>query len=114
MALPELKSVKLTPAERKEEKAEINEYTPPPYPWGTRLCLDEDTIKKIGLDVTGLSAGSSQLVLVAKVDVTSVRSEQETNSKGGVETRRGVDLQITDMTLLPAEKAADAADVFYK
>lgn len=86
--------MQLSKAEQKELVEPGNTDTAPRYPWGLSLSLDEESLEKLG--ITGeLPAVGAELVLSAKVKVTSVSSHEVDGSK----TRESVSLQITAMAL---------------
>lgn len=103
-----LKSMKISAAEREKRNTPAEtSATPDAYPWGLSLNLENDTLDKLGLE---LPAVGDELVLVARVKVTSVSSrEGEGESKA-----RSASLQITDMAV-GGEKsdATDAAATLY-
>lgn len=90
-----LKSMKITATER-SSNAPIEKYEPPAYPYGLQLSLDQDILEK--LEVDSLPKVGTTLILIAKVDVSSV-SEHE--SQGDKKPRRSLSLQITDACLEP-------------
>lgn len=81
----------------KNMKCELVQPKPNPigmseeYPYGLHLHLNEESIKKLGIDLPELGAS---LVLKAKVKVTNVSKSE--NLYG---TERNIGLQITDMEL---------------
>ena len=73
-----------------------------PYPYGLAVILDHETLEKLGLKTPEVGA---ELLLVARVEVTSVSSHESSES----EPSRSVTLQITDLCVeKTAGKAADA------
>lgn len=78
----------------------------PRYPWGLSLCLDDDTLKKLGV---GMMAVGTQMTLTAQVIVTGTRSSQ---NQGG-DSEQSMDLQITAMEINSAAPAKSAADALY-
>ncbi|QII84181.1 hypothetical protein G3T20_05365 [Bordetella hinzii] len=79
----------------------------PMYPYGLTVCLNDDSMKKLGLDKAPPIIGA-RMVLMATVEVVSVRSEKEHDG----DTRTGADLQITEMELLPARREADPRGMY--
>jgi len=82
----------------------------PEYPYGLRLCLDDESLAKLGMkDLPAIDA-DYKLTAVACV----VRISQD-ESQGG-EPRRSVDLQIEQMELTPTKEEAgesSAASLLY-
>lgn len=101
----DLKSMKLTPSEAKQE-SEISDDRPE-FPFGLSLRLDNESLGKLGMDK--LPEVGSELELVAKVEVTEV-SEHTRSDK---ETVKGLSLQITDMNLFRRESKKKSAAVLY-
>jgi len=97
-------NMELTAAEAKQETS-IAEADGPKYPWGLSICLDDEALKKLGMDK--LPEVGTKMRLVAMVDVSGVSSYSSQNSEG----HRTLDLQITDMTLSGGE--TDPASVLY-
>lgn len=81
---------------------EIKPGDGPAYPYGLCLYLDDETLKKLGFGDP--PAVGSELMLVAKVTVTSTGVNQQQD--GDKEAR--CDLQITDMELAGASRPATA------
>jgi hypothetical protein len=103
-----LKSLKLTKKEAKEEVAEYTEPTPPEYSYGTRLCLDDETLQKLG--ITELPKVGTVVTIVAKAEVIS-RSEYESKRDGKTNDSKSCDLQLTDMEIDTGK--APASDRLY-
>jgi hypothetical protein len=78
----------------------------PEYPYGLRICLNEESIKKLGIDK--LPELGAEMILNAKVSVCSVSKSE---SEGGV--YRNLDLQITDMELGSKKSSSDLAKKLY-
>jgi hypothetical protein len=68
----------------------------PKYPYGLSLCLNDDSLTKLG--IKALPAVGSKMTINAVVVVTSVGSSQQQD--GDAESR--AELQITDMELSPS------------
>lgn len=107
--MAKLVSMKISKAEAKAmmEPSSLAEGDRPRYPWGLSITLDKDALAKLDIGDDLPSVGESY-VLVAKVDVVSVSSNQ---SEGG--SNRSVGLQITEMCLEDGD-AKDAAAELYK
>ena len=71
----------------------------PEYPYGLRLSLDSESLKKLGM--TELPAIDAEFKLVALVCVVGV---SQNDSQGSEEPYRSVDLQIEMMELSPAKE----------
>lgn len=87
-------SMKLTPAEAKSETM-LGDPEPsdlPEYPYGLTVCLDKDSLDKLG--ITELPPVGTRMQLTTLVEVCSVSQYQ--NQSG---TDSNLSLQITDMEL---------------
>lgn len=118
--MPDMKLVNMKMPKRETGKSAMTEASPadvdrPVYPWGLQLTLDEDALEKLG--IKELPAVDKPLMLVARVDVTGVNSNEH-KSAGDKTTHkhRSVSLQITDLALGADEdeKKPAAQDVLYK
>lgn len=109
--MPDLKLVnmKLDPKAR-ENKPESAAVEPPAYPWGLSVHLDDDVLEKLG--ITKLPDVDDKLMLVARVNVTSVSSN---SYAGDTKKHRSVALQIVDLAIGPNETSDKPAaqDVLY-
>lgn len=83
----------------------------PIYPWGLQVRLDEDSLDKLGMEK--LPAVDGELMLIAKVKVVGVSSNEHSSNGKGKHKHKSVELQITDLCLedVPADK--DAASELY-
>lgn len=95
-----LKNMKLTKEQREQELSSPIALGKETYPYGLRLHLDEESIKKLGLDE--LPAVGKKLVLYAKVEVQSASIHEHKDGKN-----RMLDLQITDLCV--EEETKDSA-----
>jgi hypothetical protein len=76
------------------------------YPYGLRIRLDNDTLKKLG--ITELPAIDSEHKLVALACVVGLSVNE---SAGDGEPYRSIELQIEQLALMPAkEEAGEATD----
>lgn len=86
-------SLKMDPKEAADmAQPSVEPQDAPLYPYGTRLCLDDETLLKLGF--AELPPVGTVFKVQAVATVTSVRSDQR---QGEIES--GLDLQITDMSL---------------
>jgi hypothetical protein len=104
--MPKLVSMKLDAKAREEKYAETVAVDRPAYPWGLSLTLDEDALEK--LDVGELPEVGKTMLVLARVDVTSVSSHESEHGKN-----RSVSLQITEMCLEADPGKGGAADKLY-
>jgi hypothetical protein len=72
------------------------------YPWGTRISLDDEALRKMGLDLKSVRVGDG-LRLRGDVQVLEIAMEQR-QEKG---ERRRLELQITRMGLERAREEFD-------
>jgi hypothetical protein len=103
-----LVSMKLT-AKEQEKSSPVVEATKddgPRYPYGLELHLDHEAMNKLDMKLPKVG---KELMLVAKVSVTSVSSYENV----GQDSRSSVSLQITSMCLEPVPKG-DPADALYE
>lgn len=92
-----LKSLALTPAEAKDTylgcaPCDAGEDNGPKYPWGTELNLEDDSLKKLGIEK--LPEVGEVVNIMAQAKVTRVSASE---SQSGA--RRSLALQITDMAV---------------
>lgn len=89
-----LKDMAYTKAEAKEEVVEeAGGGELPKYPWCLTLYLNDEVLKKLGMDT--MPAIGADLLLTARVQVTGTSTRQNLDS----EPENCVDLQITAMDL---------------
>lgn len=100
-----LVSMKQDPAEAAEDYGTPKPGELPMYPWGLSICLNDESLKKLGMS---LPAVGSKFVLSAIVEVSSARSDKVQDGDAEI----GADFQITDMQLTP-EGGKDAASVLW-
>ena len=81
----------------------------PKYPWGLSICLNDDSLDKLG--VKTLPAVGTEVTIVAKATVSGT-SEYSTEGEG---SRASMDLQITDMQIdgLDRDLFGRAAEMLY-
>ena len=68
----------------------------PTYPYGLSLCLNDETLAKLGIDGDMPDVGD-MIHLVAMAKVTCASESETTSLDGGKETCRRIELQITHM-----------------
>lgn len=68
----------------------------PMYPWGLELTLENDSVKKLGIDIQNNMAGDS-VNIVAKAKITSISRRQNTEPGNKTRQNDSISLQITDM-----------------
>lgn len=97
----------------KEEADEEAGIAPeaPKYPYGLCICLDDDSLAKLG--ITTLPAIGQELVLMARCKVTATRA-YENQGEDGSDSEQSVDLQITDMDVsnAPSTSASMAGKLY--
>jgi len=64
---------------------------PDPYPWGLEICLEKESIDKLGLDIDDFSIGG-KVNIVCTAEVTNL-SQSVSKKDGNLSVR----LQITDL-----------------
>jgi len=93
-----LVSLKRTPAEKREERREMEApYEGEDYDYGLRLHLDDDNLAKLGVDKADVG---TDMMLMAKVRVVGYSEGASERHK-----HRSLELQITDAALSPSEEA---------
>lgn len=102
--MPTLINMELSSAEAKQEVAMESEA--PKYPWGLCLTLNDDALKKLGIDK--LPEIGSKVRIVAVAEVSAVRAYAEQN---GADT--SVDLQITEMAVSGVDTMERAVGTLY-
>jgi len=101
-----LVDMKVDAKARAEKQTATVAMDAPEYPWGLSLTLDEDALAKLKLEE--LPEVEESYMLVAKVKVTAVRSDESRSGKN-----RSVSLQVTAMCLEEAPKGKSAAATIY-
>lgn len=76
------------------------------YPYGLRLHLDDDSIEKLGLET--LPEVSTKMKITAIVDVCGVSVDKNKD-----EEYKRMDIQITDMEIVPIKVQKSMADSIY-
>lgn len=103
-----------TPDEVKKDIAEMTmpasgKISGPKYPYGLCLSLDDDTLKKLGLDGELPEVGEV-IHFMAMARVTSASENERETTDGATEKCCRVELQITDMGVASADPADDEAE----
>jgi hypothetical protein len=81
-----------------------SKYEGPKYPYGLCISLDEDALKKLGLEGDLPGVGDIiQFNAIAKV--TNASQSESEGTDGGTRTHCRVELQITDMGIPGAHQA---------
>jgi len=114
MTVPNMVSMKISKAEREKRYKSLETSAvvdAPIYPWGLSLNLDEEALEKLGIDT--LPEVGKPLLLMARVDVTSVSENKHTSEGGESRESRSVGLQITDLCLEPEPDKGSVADRLY-
>lgn len=106
-----LVSMKLPPPKPEAKPAETVLATGPEYPWGLCIRLEDKSLEALG--ITKLPSVGDELLVTAKVKVTSVRESEYQREGGQAEVDRCVELQITDMGLGKYEEPKDPAGALY-
>lgn len=105
--MAKLKSMAFTKAETKERNSpkacEIGYSSGDKYPWGLRLDLNKETLKKLGL--TDLPEPGATMRLEASVEVVSASINKRTDG----EADRRIEVQITKMSIEPDSDGAVGA-----
>ncbi len=103
--MPNLVSMKLSETQKdRAGSSVISGVGEDEFPFGLRLHLDDEAIKKLSL---GTLEVGDKMSLFAEVKVTEVSEREDEEGK-----RRHVDLQITDMSLHDG-KVDDVAETLY-
>lgn len=102
-------SMENTPQQAQEQYGTPSVADAPKYPWGLELCLNDDSLDKLG--VKTLPAVGTEVTIIAKATVSGTRE----NATEGEGTRASMDLQITDMQIdgLDKDLFNRAAEMLY-
>lgn len=99
--------MKMTKKEREENSPKVcgpGDSDGPTYPWGLKLDLNNDAIKK--LDITELPKVGTYMTVTARACVVGVRSSERENHED-----RSIELQIEELGLAKEGKSMkDAVD----
>lgn len=86
-----------------EEVGEVKDTDAPSYPWGTRIELEDEQLRALGVD---LAVGDSVTVNAIAEVVSHSEHESEDHQ------HKSISLQITDIEVHKAN-TIDAADALY-
>ena len=105
----DLVSLKRSAADKKDESASIAPAnpTPPDYPYGLVLDLDDDTLEKLGI---GLLRVGATVMITARATVRSTRQYESDTQQ---DTDRSMTLQITDAAIAVDAGSKRAEDSLY-
>lgn len=76
----------------------------PKYPYGLKVCIENDTLEKLGIE--NLPKVGKRMTLTALVEVCSVSAREEQDG----DEHKNLDLQIVKMSLAPATDSAPDKD----
>lgn len=86
---------------------------PSPYPYGLRLCLNDDVLDKLGIEK--LPELGAEITIQAKVVVVSRNESADAGDPDGDNDYKSMDLQITALGLgLPESDDKKAAKLYPK
>jgi hypothetical protein len=104
-----LVDMKMSAEEAREEygSAPLDDGDLPEYPYGLTICLDDESLAKLG--ITQLPTVGSTMTINARVEVCS--TSQYSNRKRENET--SMSLQITAMEISGDSAPSDAASLLY-
>ncbi len=108
MAKHKLNSMAMSKTESKKEFGlSPDEDKGPKFPHGLMVHLNDDSLKKLGMDTMPEVGKTMSLLAVVKVTGVSQSESQ------GAKARRHVDLQITELIVSKEPDPGDAADKIY-
>lgn len=99
-------NMEMTPEERADYEGSIA-VEAPKYPYGLRLYLDDEVVKKLG--ISELPSIDQTMMVVARVKVVGVSSDKQ---YGDIQ-KDCIQLQITDMELKGDSEAKSREDKLY-
>lgn len=101
-----LKSMKMEEKEREEYAAPTAISDAPKYPYGLRIHLDTESLKKLGLEK--LPALGEKMVIVAVAEVCDLCQSESEYGKN-----KSLGLQITQMSVESEAPPKDTAEELY-
>lgn len=102
-----MQSMKMSKAAKSTMLGEVTTDAPE-YPYGLRISLDGDSMKKLAMPECKVG---DKLALMAMVEVVSMSEHQ---GEGDKEPRRSLDLQITDMEMHDGKAQGPAERMYAK
>lgn len=85
-------NMKASAEEANEQAPALGQAAGPAYPWGLRICLDDEALAKLGMQPPAIGA---VVTFSARATVTGARLDQDAAG----ESESSIDLQITDMEI---------------
>lgn len=101
-----LVNMRYSETEAKEMKEPTVIADRPQYPYGLCIRLDEEALDKLGIQLPEVG---SEMSIQAVATVQSVSSNESIDG----EPHRCVELQITDLAVMPYQKKKDPAEAIY-
>ncbi|WP_439392332.1 capsid staple protein [Bradyrhizobium sp. PMVTL-01] len=103
-----------TPEEVKESMADAPsvapaKFTGPKYPWGLSISLEDQSLKKLGLD-GDLPVIGDVIQFIAEAKVTNASLNERETTDGKTEQCCRIELQITDMGIAPGDSAEEQVE----
>jgi hypothetical protein len=102
----ELKNVALTPEEAKDMYKPVEANDAPKYPYGLRLCLNKETLEKLGI---GEMPVGTRVMVMGEGSVVSVNSHQEMDG----DKNMSMDVQIEMLAVETKSGVDDIANRLY-
>lgn len=96
-----LADMKMTQAEKKGMEPAVSEYRPPDYPYGLRISLDGESLKKLGIDMMDVG----QEVTIQGIGVVVACSM----NAGTYGEQKSVDIQLQQLGVQGEEKRESKA-----
>jgi len=88
---------------------QLAENTGPKYPYGTTICLDAQTLRKLAIGEGTIPEVGEQMMLNAQVEVISVRK-----SENQIEAGYEIELQITGMEFVTEDDGMNEQQKSYQ
>lgn len=101
-----LTSMKLSRDEAEDTVLSVDEA--PRFPWGLSITLDEESLSKLGIDLSNFEIGQTiEIVAVAKVESKSEHEHQDDDA------HQSVGLQITELDIPGLTRGDSAAELIF-